>query len=51
VQVDLFHNGGRLRITAVFNTADQPQHVQLRSNYSLDLQLTTDANYIVNGDR
>jgi hypothetical protein len=50
-QVDLFHNGGRLRITAVFNTADQPQHVQLRSNYSLDLQLTTDANYIVNGDR
>ncbi|MEO8733771.1 MAG: hypothetical protein ABI373_05535, partial [Flavobacteriales bacterium] len=46
-QIDLFHTGGRLHITAVFNTADQPQHVQLRSNYSLDLQLTTDANYIV----
>jgi hypothetical protein len=49
-QLGLMHQGGLLRITAVFNTVSQPQHVQLLSGYHLDLQLTMDANYIVNGD-
>lgn len=49
-QMDLIQSNGRLRLTAVFNTADQSQHVQLLSSYQLGLQLTIDANYVVNGD-
>jgi hypothetical protein len=56
-QVDLFfpgsaagNNGARLRIRAVFNTEGQPAPVQLRSDYTLDVQITVEGNYIVNGD-
>ncbi|MCW5898188.1 MAG: hypothetical protein KIT10_02875 [Flavobacteriales bacterium] len=48
--VDLLYGENRLRIQAVFNTADQSQHLQLLSSYRLDLQVTLGANYIVNGD-
>ncbi len=56
-QVDLFYpgsaggpDGARLRIKVVFNTADQLEHVQLRSNYRIDIQASLEGNYIVNGD-
>ena len=49
-QMNLLHQNGKLLITASFNTADQSQHVQIRDNYRMDLQLTVDANYTVNGD-
>lgn len=56
-QLDLFYpgsaggiDGARLLIEATFNTMDQPQHVQLRSNYRIDIQASLEGNYIVNGD-
>lgn len=49
-QVDLLYTGGSLRITTVFNTADQTQHLQLLDSYAMDLQITAEGNYIVNGN-
>lgn len=49
-QMDLLHQTGTVRITAIFNTADQAQHVQLLDHYSMELQVTMNGNYIVNGD-
>ncbi|MBS1547564.1 MAG: hypothetical protein JST38_20660 [Bacteroidetes bacterium] len=49
-QMNLLQQTGKVRITAVFNTADQGQHVQLLDRYALALQLTVDADYTVNGD-
>lgn len=56
-QLDLFYpgsaggiDGARLRIGVVFNTADQLQHVQLRSDYTIDITASLEGNYIVNGD-
>lgn len=56
-QLDLFYpgsaggvDGARLRIGVVFNTADQTQHVQLRSDYTIDISASLEGNYIVNGD-
>ncbi len=49
-QMNLLQQTGKVRITAVFNTADQNQHVQLLDRYALALQLTVDADYTVNGD-
>lgn len=49
-QMNLLQQTGRLRITAMFNTADQSQHVQILDRYALALQLTVDADYTVNGD-
>ncbi len=49
-QLDLLYADGRLRIGAIFNTASQTEHVQLRSDYKLDVQVTLDGNYMVNGD-
>ncbi|MEO5585917.1 MAG: hypothetical protein ABIQ75_10715, partial [Flavobacteriales bacterium] len=49
-QMDLLQTTGKVRISAIFNTADQSQHIQLRSEYRMDLQLTVGANYTVNGD-
>lgn len=49
-QVDLLYTGGRLRITPVFSTSDQTQHLQLLDSYALELQITADVHYIVNGD-
>jgi hypothetical protein len=49
-QMDLLHQTGLVRITAIFNTATQDQHIQLLDRYALALQLTVDANYTVNGD-
>jgi hypothetical protein len=49
-QMNLLQRSGKVLITAVFNTTDQGQHVQLRSTYALGLQLTADAVHTVNGD-
>jgi hypothetical protein len=49
-QVQLLYAGGRFRIRAIFNTADQSQHIQLLDSYKLDLQITAGAHYLVNGD-
>ncbi|MEO7081404.1 MAG: hypothetical protein ABIY71_07750 [Flavobacteriales bacterium] len=49
-QMTLLQQTGKLLITAAFNTADQSQHVQILDRYRMDLQLTVDANYTVNGD-
>ncbi|MBK7247773.1 MAG: hypothetical protein IPI05_08905 [Flavobacteriales bacterium] len=49
-QMDLLQATGKVRISAIFNTADQSQHIQLHSDYRMDLQLTVGANYTVNGD-
>lgn len=49
-QMNLLQQNGKLLITATFNTADQSQHVQILERYRMDLQLTVDANYTVNGD-
>lgn len=49
-QMDLLYQGKHLRITAVFNTADQDQHVTVLDRYRMDLQVTMEANYVVNGD-
>ncbi len=56
-QLDLFYpgsaggtDGARLRIGVLFNTADQTQHVQLRSDYTIDISASLEGNYIVNGD-
>ena len=56
-QLDLFYpgsaggpDGARLRIGVVFNTADQSQHLQLRSDYTIDISASLEGNYIVNGD-
>jgi len=48
--MDLLYSAGRLRISTLFNTADQSQHVQLLDGYRMDLQVTVEANYLVNGD-
>ena len=56
-QLDLFYpgspagpDGARLKISATFNTADQPQPVQLRSDHKIDILVSLEGNYIVNGD-
>ena len=56
-QLDLFYpgssagpDGARLKIRATFNTAGQPQPVQLRSGYTIDIVVSLEGNYIVNGD-
>ncbi len=49
-QVDLLYAEPRLRIRAVFNTADQAQHLPLMAHYRLDLQVVAGVNYVVNGD-
>lgn len=49
-QVEQLKNGGRLRLRVVFDTADQSQHLQILDRYSLDLQVTLGANYVVNGE-
>ncbi len=49
-QMNLLQQTGKLLITAAFNTVDQSQHVQIIDRYRMDLQLTVNANYTVNGD-
>lgn len=49
-QVDLLYGTGRLRIRVVFNTTDQTQHVRILDRYALDMQLSVEAGYVVNGD-
>ncbi len=48
-QVDALLASEKLRIDAVFNTADQTQHTKLYDNYYMKLKLVGDFNYIVNG--
>lgn len=49
-QMNLLQASGKVRISAIFNTADQSQHIQIHSDHRMDLQLTVGANYTVNGD-
>lgn len=49
-EMNLIHQHGGIQITALFNTADQAQHVQILDSYRMNLQVTMDANYVVNGD-
>lgn len=49
-QMNLLQQTGMVRIRAVFNTTDQGNHVQILDRYALALQLTVDANYVVNGN-
>jgi hypothetical protein len=49
-QVDLLYAGGLLRIEAAFSTADQSQYTQILSTYRLDVQVTLEGSYMVNGD-
>lgn len=49
-QMYLLQATGKVRVSAIFNTADQSQHVQIHSDYRMDLQLTVGAIYMVNGD-
>lgn len=49
-QVNMLYNGGRVRITSLYNTTDQPQQVKILDSYRLDLQLTVRGTYTVNGD-
>lgn len=49
-QVTLLYGNGRFRIRLVFNTIDQTQHVQLLDQYTVDMQFTVGARYLVNGD-
>ncbi|MBK8339500.1 MAG: hypothetical protein IPK99_05575 [Flavobacteriales bacterium] len=49
-QVDLLYADARIRLRAVFNTADQTQHLPLLASYKMDLQVTTGTHYLVNGD-
>jgi hypothetical protein len=49
-QVDLLYAGNLLRIEAAFNTADQSQFTQILSTYRLDVQVTLEGVYMVNGD-
>ncbi|HRD51538.1 MAG TPA: hypothetical protein PKY96_02715, partial [Flavobacteriales bacterium] len=48
--VDQLYSGARLRTRVAFTTADQGQHLRLLDSYALDLQVTLEANYMVNGD-
>ncbi len=49
-QLDLLYQGKQLRLRAIFNTVDQSEHLRLLERYALDVQITTRANYLVNGD-
>ncbi|HMZ48618.1 MAG TPA: hypothetical protein PLP28_06545, partial [Flavobacteriales bacterium] len=56
-QVDLFYpgssagpDGARLRFTIVFNTADQAQHLRIRTDHTISIAVSLEGNYIVNGD-
>lgn len=48
--VHLLYTGARLRTRVAFTTADPARHLRLLDRYALDLQLTLEANYLVNGD-
>lgn len=49
-QVDLLYTDARIRLSAVFNTADQTEHLPLLASYKMDLQVTSGTHYLVNGD-
>ncbi len=56
-QLNLFYpgssagpEGARLRIDATLNTAGQPERVQLRHEHTMDITVSLEGNYIVNGD-
>ncbi len=48
-QVDLLYAGARLRTRVVFDTDADLGHVRVLDRYALDLQVTVDGNYMVNG--
>ena len=49
-QVDLLYTDARIRLSVVFNTADQTEHLPLLASYKMDLQVTSGTRYLVNGD-
>lgn len=44
------YGGARIRTRAAFTTVDQSQHLRILDSYAMDLQITLEANYLVNGD-
>ncbi|MCB0763131.1 MAG: hypothetical protein R2815_10385 [Flavobacteriales bacterium] len=48
--IDLLYAGNRLRLRAIFNTADQAQHVRILDSYRMDVKIAAGAHYLVNGD-
>lgn len=44
------YSGVRVRSRVAFTTTDQNQHLRILDSYALDLQVTLEANYLVNGD-
>lgn len=50
-RTDLLYQDTRIRITLIFSTSDQSEHLVILDSYALDLQITVNGNYIVNGDR
>ncbi|MEZ4740427.1 MAG: hypothetical protein R2818_13975 [Flavobacteriales bacterium] len=49
-QVEQLYDGARLRLRVIMNTADQSRHVRLYDRYALDLQITANIHYLVNGN-
>ncbi len=49
-QMNLLQQMGKLSVVATFNTADQQNHVQLLDRYRMDVKVTMDANFVVNGN-
>ncbi|MBK9175989.1 MAG: hypothetical protein IPM46_06535 [Flavobacteriales bacterium] len=45
------YTGARIRTRAAFTTVDQAQHLRILDSYAMDLQITLEANYLVNGDQ
>jgi hypothetical protein len=48
--VNILYSGARLRSSVAFTTADQTQHLRILDSYTMELQVTLAANYVVNGD-
>lgn len=48
--MDELYRGVRVRSRVAFTTSDQSQHLRILDSYALDLQVTLEANYLVNGD-
>lgn len=48
--MDELYSGVRVRSRVAFTTSDQSQHLRILDRYALDMQVTLEANYLVNGD-
>ena len=48
--VDLLYQNTRVRLTVVFGTDPSGQHLTILDSYAIELQITVDGNFIVNGE-